>query len=89
MEREHSLEIPGLVLLKETSFFYLQTVKKIQLRNTLSKPIKTQFSKKKKKNSALRPGSHQGFGHPTFVKTSEQIKVVPVNPFSWTKWLRV
>lgn len=39
-EREQSLEIPGFVSLKETTFTHLQIIKKIKLTNTLSSQSK-------------------------------------------------
>ena len=39
-EREQSLEIPGLVSLKRTTFTHLQRIKQIKLTNTLSSQSK-------------------------------------------------
>ena len=41
-EREQSLEIPGLVSLKETTFTHLQTIKKDKTYKFFEQPIKTQ-----------------------------------------------
>lgn len=75
-EREQSPETPGFVRLKEKTFVHPQTIKEIKLRHTLSKPMVTQPRGK---------DQVKGLDTLPIVKTSEQIKVVPVNPFSCKK----